>query len=163
MIETLLPGVREKAEKHLEACRLEGIILRVVSALRTFSEQEAVYAQGRTAPGPPCHHAGERNPRKVGECQAHPFGLKVSNAVPGKSWHNYGRAYDVAIVTFPGDETPKDVWDGPWDRVGELGESVGLEWGGRWPLKKRDRPHFQDRNGMTLAQALEQAKTDGLA
>ena len=28
-----------------------------------------------------------------------------------------------------------------WTRLGELGESLGFEWGGRW--KVRDCPHFQ--------------------
>ena len=28
-----------------------------------------------------------------------------------------------------------------WDTLGALGESLGLEWGGRW--KQRDAPHFQ--------------------
>jgi hypothetical protein len=29
--------------------------------------------------------------------------------------------------------------------MGEIGESVGLEWGGNWTGKLRDMPHFQMR------------------
>ena len=78
------------------------------------------------------------------------MGLTVTRAQAGRSWHNYGRAYDVAIVTFGGDTTPKDLYDGPWETVGRLGELRGLEWGGRWPIRSRDMPHFQDRAGKTL-------------
>ena len=32
-----------------------------------------------------------------------------------------------------------------------IGESVGLSWGGRWTSFK-DRPHFYDRGGKSIAQ-----------
>ena len=43
-------------------------------------------------------------------------------------------------------------WDEklPWDILGEEGENLGFTWGGRWEGKKRDRPHFQYTNGLTL-------------
>jgi soluble lytic murein transglycosylase-like protein len=34
-------------------------------------------------------------------------------------------------------------WNSPhWERLGELGESLGLTWGGRWNTRT-DRPHFE--------------------
>lgn len=38
----------------------------------------------------------------------------------------------------------KAIWNDEilWGKVGALGESVGLEWGGRW-ARFPDRPHFQ--------------------
>ena len=75
--------------------------------------------------------------------------ILVTNAKGGWSWHNWGRAFDVAIAEFPGDPLPDDVYNGPWAKVGEMGERLGLEWGGRW--KHPDLPHFQLTRGMSLA------------
>jgi len=30
-----------------------------------------------------------------------------------------------------------------WARLGEIGESAGLRWGGRWKGKRCDQPHFE--------------------
>jgi peptidoglycan L-alanyl-D-glutamate endopeptidase CwlK len=52
----------------------------------------------------------------------------------------------------------KPVWntsgsDGDlWRKIGEIGESVGLEWAGRWTGKLREMAHFQYTGGLTLAQ-----------
>ena len=120
---TLDTGFRKKVKKLLYKARQEGIELRVTSAYRDCDEQNALYAKGRTAPG------------KI-----------VTNARCGKSSHNYRKAVDV--VEF---NNGKPLWNNPnWNRIGEIGESVGLEWGGRWRSFK-DRPHFQDLGGKTLA------------
>lgn len=126
LIGTLDEDVRGMCRAHLDACAAEGIVLRVTQAFRSFEEQAGLWAMGRDKPG-----------------------RIVTNAKPGWSWHNWRRAYDVAIVTYEGDTTPLDVYDGPWTRVGELGEKCGLEWGGRW--KHLDLPHFENRAGKTLA------------
>ena len=118
--------VRDLALALLTECAEQGIRLIVTGTLRTFSEQDETYAQGRTKPG-----------------------LIVTNARGGWSWHNWGRAFDVAIADFPGDPTPDDVYDGPWAKVGAIGEKLGLEWGGRW--KHPDLPHFQHTRGMSLS------------
>ena len=34
-----------------------------------------------------------------------------------------------------------DADDEIWHRIGEIGESLGLRWGGRW--KQRDMGHFE--------------------
>jgi peptidoglycan L-alanyl-D-glutamate endopeptidase CwlK len=98
-----------------DRCASQGISILLTQGLRTFEEQAALYAQGRTAPG------------KV-----------VTNARPGDSLHNYGRAFDIAFRKPDGSVT----WDGPWSKVGAIGESLGLTWGGRW-RSFPDRPHFQ--------------------
>jgi len=50
--------------------------LKLISGLRTYEEQDALYAQGRTAPGP-----------------------KVTNAPGGHSNHNFGLAFDMVFLT----------------------------------------------------------------
>jgi peptidoglycan L-alanyl-D-glutamate endopeptidase CwlK len=128
-LDDLEPDVRELCVQLLAACAREGINLMVTHTRRTWEEQAQLYARGRTAPGP-----------------------AVTNAPPGYSWHNFGRAFDVAEK----DRTPYDLGtpgprddDSIWNRIGDLGESLGLEWGGRW--KRPDRPHFEHHGGQTLA------------
>lgn len=140
----LEPETRARCEQLLKLAEGEGIILDPCQGLRTFAQQDALFAIGRTEMG--------KDPSPM-----QPMGRHVTNARAGESWHNFGRAFDVCIRTFSGDKTPKDVWDGPWDRVGELGESLGLIWGGRWKGRKIDRPHFEWHPGLTLAQARDAA------
>lgn len=123
--------VLNKSLVHVAACAKEGIHVILTQTLRTATEQQALYAQGRTKAGP-----------------------VVTHAPPGYSWHGFGRAYDLAIVSFEGDKTPANWYDGPWERVGALGEAAGMEWGGRW--KHPDIPHFEDHGGKTLAQRREE-------
>lgn len=118
---------RVRAVKFLASCARAGHRVFITQTLRTSEDQAALYAQGRTRPG------------KV-----------VTNSKPGHSWHEVGRAFDIAFKT-PDNEV---TWDGPWEMVGILGESQGLSWGGHWPHP--DRPHFEYRNHLTLAQAQEQ-------
>ena len=130
------PDVAEKASRLLLAAQAAGISLGITQTYRTFAEQEGLYSQGRSEPG-----------------------LVVTWSPPGWSWHNWRRAFDVDILTYPGDKTVKDVYDGPWDTVGALGERCGLTWGGHF--KHPDRPHFEDTGGLTLNELLE-AHPNGL-
>jgi len=91
----------------------------VVQGTRTFAEQAVLYSQ-----------TTDNNP-------ATPV---VTNARPGDSFHQYGLAFDVVPVAYKG----MLGWNpaGPlWERIGSIGESLGLTWGGRWGTK--DRPHFE--------------------
>lgn len=123
-IAELHPKVREMAEAMLILCKDKGIDVILTSTYRDKESQDALYAQGRTTPG-----------------------KKVTNAKGGQSMHNWRVAFDVVPVI-----NGKAVWndDNLWNRVGEIGESVGLEWGGRWS-KFIDKPHLQITQGLTLA------------
>lgn len=67
------------------------------------------------------------------------------NIAAGVSWtqhskHLTGHAIDIALVAV----LSIKGWapDHPqWERIGKIGESLGLTWGGRW--KRRDCPHFE--------------------
>jgi peptidoglycan L-alanyl-D-glutamate endopeptidase CwlK len=122
---TLEPVTARLAREHLRRLHAAGLNFKITSARRTFAEQTALYDKGRTAKGP-----------------------KVTNARAGYSWHNFGTAYDLTL--FSG---KNPVWESPkYARAGEIGEELGLEWGGRWK-KLVDRPHFQRRMTLTLAEA----------
>ena len=126
----LYPQTRLRAEKLIALAKQNGIDLLVTSTYRDNDSQAALYAQGRTKPG-----------------------VIVTNARPGQSLHNWRCAFDVVPI-----RNGKPVWgttgtDGDlWRKVGELGESVGLEWAGRWTGKLREFAHFQYTGGLTLAQ-----------
>jgi hypothetical protein len=154
------PDVAERASHHIALAQVEGIDLFLTQGYRTFAQQAVIYAEGRTANGAPCTHAGVTRP--LGACPEHPRGLTVTNARPGWSWHNWNvgcGAYDVAIRDFPGDTTPNDVYDGPWSRVAALGEQAGMIAGARW--KHPDLPHFEYHGSESL-QGLLAAHPEGL-
>ena len=109
---TVQPCLRELGTELLRLLKAEGLTFKDTSGNRTQAEQDALYAQGRTAPGPVV--TWTRHSRHIG-----------------------GRAFDLTL--FQG---KYPVWESPhYDRAGEIGESLGLVWGGRW--KTPDRPHFE--------------------
>lgn len=123
LLMTLVPSVRKKAIKMIIKARKRGIDLRLISAHRDCEEQNALFAKGRTKKG------------KI-----------VTKAKCGQSSHNYGRGLDA--VEFVNE---KPIWENPNEEIiGEIGESVGLEWGGRWK-SFIDVYHFQDLAGRKLS------------
>jgi peptidoglycan L-alanyl-D-glutamate endopeptidase CwlK len=116
-IETLRPEVRPLARKLVETAVDQGIHVKVIAGLRTFEEQEALYAQGRTKPG-----------------------AIVTKARGGHSWHNFGLAFDIGIFSADGKEYYGESED--YLKCGRIGESLGLTWGGSW-ASFQDEPHFQ--------------------
>jgi len=131
---TLHPEIQKRVATFISAAKnmasQRDLDVRIISALRTFAEQDAIYAQGRTLPG-----------------------RIVTNARAGYSNHNFGLAFDIGI--FKGKEYIDD--HAFYDELGSLGESLGLEWGGRWK-KLVDKPHYQFRpawaTGMTESEML---------
>jgi peptidoglycan L-alanyl-D-glutamate endopeptidase CwlK len=116
-IATLLPEVQPIARALVQKAAFNGIRIKVISGLRTYAEQDELYAQGRTTPGP-----------------------KVTNAPGGYSNHNFGIAFDVGV--FEGQKYLSDSVK--YKAVGVLGTDLGLDWGGNW-TSIVDQPHFQLR------------------
>lgn len=119
--------------------------MTIVQSLRTFEEQNALYAQGRTTKG-----------------------AKVTNAKGGQSFHNYGLALDFCLLIdgkLTSWDTKKD-WDGDkvadWLEVVNVFRNAGWEWGGTW--KFTDNPHLQKVFGNTWQKLLEKhTKNDFIA
>lgn len=68
----------------------------------------------------------------------------------GVSWtthskHLTGDAIDLAPLYQGSNKVDWDASDPVWLKMGELGEDLGLTWGGRWP--HRDMGHFEYREG----------------
>lgn len=116
------PYVREICNKHLALCTAAGIELIVTSTYRDFEAQNDLYAIGRMK---------ELTRRSV------------TNAKAGESWHNFKAAYDV--VPLLGSKPVWDASDPIWNEVIAYGKAAGAEAGADWPIKKRDKPHFQVR------------------
>ena len=116
-IATLLPEVQPYARALVHKAAAVGITIKVIDGTRTWAEQDALYAQGRTRPG----------------------GI-VTNAKGGESNHNFGIAFDIGVF-----EGSRYLGDSPkYKAVGTLGIELGLEWGGDWKSLV-DQPHFQLR------------------
>ncbi len=130
-INLLHPKVREAVKAaylHANNALLpKGVRLRFTHTLRTYTEQDALYAQGRTMPG-----------------------KKVTNARGGQSIHNYGFAFDIVILldTDGSGRFATASWsvDKHWLRVAEYFKSLGWTWGGDWTSFK-DYPHFEKTFG----------------
>lgn len=129
---TLLPKAQVIARQFMERAVAElkprGCDVRIISGSRTYKEQDALYAQGRTVA---------------------PLGKShiVTNARGGQSNHNFGIAFDIGIF-----EGGRYLEESPlYRQLGPIGEACGLEWGGRWKTIT-DEPHYQVPTGLTLAQ-----------
>ena len=138
-INKLHPMVRDKAREFINRVEKKlGIKLRVTQTLRTYAEQDALYAKGRTAPG----------------------GI-VTNAKGGQSNHNFGTALDVVPIV-----NGKADWNTSnenWSNIGKIGKEVGFAWGGDWKSFV-DKPHFEMQFGNTLAELrkkYESSQKDG--
>jgi peptidoglycan L-alanyl-D-glutamate endopeptidase CwlK len=134
-IATLLAEVQPLARALVQKAALGGMRIKVISGHRTYAEQDALYAQGRTQPGP-----------------------KVTGARGGYSNHNFGIAFDIGVF-----ESNKYLGESlKYKAVGVLGMDLGLEWGGNWKTIV-DQPHFQLRpawaQGMTERAMLAELRT----
>lgn len=107
--------------------------IRAIMGTRTYEEQDALYAIGRTLPGRP-----------------------VTNARAGQSNHNFGIAFDVGVFSM-GAYQPESEW---YAKLGELADDAKLDWGGNWHSRLVDRPHYQWPTDLSLRE-LRRIKASG--
>jgi len=83
----------------------------------------------------------------------------TTRARPGYSWHQYGLACDLVFK----DENGNWSWGQGfnWQRLGEIGKGLGLEWGGDWTVLL-DMPHFELRRGMSIYRAYNRYQAGGM-
>ena len=125
-VKQLHPELQKKIIELKELCKKNGITIGISECLRTVAEQDALYAKGRTAAG-----------SVVTKCKGNTY----------SSMHQWGIAFDLYLVMdVDGDgRSSDDAFNNArrlFEKVGKLGESIGLEWGGSWKSIK-DKPHFQ--------------------
>ncbi|CAB4137625.1 D-alanyl-D-alanine carboxypeptidase [uncultured Caudovirales phage] len=136
-IKLMHPKLRDEVgEIYAEICQaLTGkAFCRFTHTLRTFKEQDELFAKGRTAPG-----------------------ARVTNAKGGLSMHNYGLALDIVLI-----RDGSALWDvkadldgdgkADWMEIVNIFKQYGWEWGGDW--KFYDAPHFQKSFGKSVRELL---------
>ena len=129
-----------------------GLIHVVTSTSRSVLEQMALYTQGRLLTGDVnlFRHASGLLPIATAENQKVTWTLNskhITNMFDQDLNNDKSRAFDISILNKQG----QAVWDlkvnvnendiPDYEEAGQIGESVGLWWGGRW--KNPDRPHFE--------------------
>lgn len=118
---SLLPVIKRKSDELIQKCKEKGFNIRITSGFRTKEDQEKLYQQGRTTPGP-----------------------IITNVQYPKSLHCHGMAFDVC---FLGDEPyPSD--NNKWKAIADIGLSLGLTAGFYFPTFQ-DRPHFEFKGTYT--------------
>ena len=124
---TLVPAAQAAARKFMAeaTARMEeyGLAVRIIGGTRTYAEQNALYAQGRSAPGP-----------------------VVTNARGGFSNHNFGIAWDIGL--FEGTKYLEE--SRYYETCALIGLSQGLDCGAFW--KFEDGPHYQLNTGLNTTQ-----------
>jgi len=149
-IEDLDSGTRAKAERFLVLTEEAGLDVLIYCTLRTFTDQAILYRQSRTLSviKKMAHELSDTYGRSDLAnilLEAGPqSGPHVTNAAPGQSLHNYGKAFDGVPL-----RGGKPVWGTSdkddirlWTVYGELAEMAALEWAGRW-ISFKEFPHCQ--------------------
>jgi peptidoglycan L-alanyl-D-glutamate endopeptidase CwlK len=145
-IKLLHPSIRTEVTElidKIEAAMPVSMKIRVVQGLRTIEEQNNLYAQGRTIPGP-----------------------VVTKARGGKSYHNYGLAIDFCIMYDKDNNGSFESlsWDifydhdkngkRDWLQVVDVFKQMGYKYGGDW-ISIKDYPHLEKSFGYTVSQLFE--------
>ena len=128
-ITKLHPLLQTKIVRLKELCSQQNLKIEISDTFRTVEEQNALYAQGRTKAG------------------------NIVTNVDGSSYgsmHQWGIAFDF----YRNDGSGAYNDDGFFTKVGKLGQSIGLEWGGTW-TSPVDKTHFQLPDWGTTAAVLK--------
>lgn len=123
-IATLILSAQRLAREFMNVALNSPHDVRIISGSRTYAEQDALYAIGRTV--------------RVTD------GV-VTNAQGGESNHNFGLAWDIGIFASDGRymNGRKDGDHSAYQLIGAMTKSIDkLEWGGNWKSFK-DQPHYQ--------------------
>lgn len=125
-VSELHPALQAKVSQLITLCAQNGITIGISECVRTVAEQDALYAKGRTKSG-----------SIVTNCKGTSY----------SSMHQWGVAFDFYLkMDVDGDgQISDDAFNNAtklFNKVGQLGQSIGLEWGGSWKSIK-DLPHFQ--------------------
>ncbi len=108
----LMPKTRILYMALVNLAKREGIEVRFTHGLRSQRQQNYIYAQGRTREG------------------------KIVTMTKN-SKHTKGKAFDVVVII---DGKP-NYQSRYYNKLGALGEMIGLTWGGNWKMK--DYGHFE--------------------
>ena len=112
-LDDLHPAMRGKAVELIARCIEAGIMIAIVDTLRTADEHQENLKKGTSWTLNSRHLVG-----------------KAIDVAPWFEWRLYGA-----------DKLNWDASDPVWQKIGDIGEKLGLRWGGRW--KQKDMGHFE--------------------
>lgn len=114
------PEMERRGTKFLMLAEANGIAVRITQGLRTWEEQNALYAKGRTSEG-----------------------SVVTNAHGGYSSHNFGYSVDFVPgdASFPAFQPDYDTAHPSWKVLLGLALQCGLAEGAQWRTFP-DMPHL---------------------
>ena len=115
-VSQLHPHLQNIIPQIIQICAAQGLPVLVTDGFRTKAEQDAIYAQGRTAPG-----------------------SIVTQVKWPNSAHCWGVAFDFCRNVRGREYDDSDRF---FERVAEIAKQFGLEWGGDWK-NFVDKPHLQ--------------------
>lgn len=119
-LDDLAPGFKEKVIELIARCVERGIAVMIVDTLRTEEEQIENIKRGVSWTANSKHLPDSRG-----------FARAIDLA-PYSVWQLHGS-----------DKLQWDTNDPVWQQMGEIGEALGLGWGGRW--KQKDMGHFEQK------------------
>ncbi|MGX9134519.1 M15 family metallopeptidase [Rummeliibacillus sp. JY-2-4R] len=128
----LNPIVEEKKNTLINEAAKKNIDVVIIEGIRSFEKQNELYQQGRTTKG-----------------------NIVTNTKAGESFHNYGLAFDYALLDASGHIIWNTQYDGngngksDWFEVADIGKELGFDWGGDW-ISFKDYPHLQMTFGLSI-------------
>ena len=128
----LNPIVNERKDTLIQKAANNNISVVITEGIRSFKKQDELYQQGRTTKG-----------------------NIVTNTKAGESYHNYGLAFDYALLDSKGNIIWDITYDGngngksDWFEVAEIGKKLGFDWGGDW-ISFKDYPHLQMTFGISI-------------
>lgn len=122
LINNLVAEVRPLARQLIQKSKVSGVNVKIKVSLITDIEQNNLYYKGRDSNG---------NITNITEV--------VTNLKAGDSIHNYGLAFDIGVYDDAGKYLEKSPM---YDRIGPIGKSLGLSWGGD-KFKDRDNSHYE--------------------
>lgn len=147
-LDNLKPHVRTALVAHRADLGSKGINTAITFTTRTDMEQKALYAQGRRSLDDVNSLRRQAGLPEIGRLENR-YTVTNCDGIKLRSRHQDGLAYDLAVIDDKGGLS----WHPPLNvlkTMGESGEALGMEWGGRWPPLDADgigwdRWHFQGR------------------
>jgi len=131
-LEDLDGEVMKRAATFVNFAEVQGIKLRIYDGYRTITEQNDIFAKGRSHGS-----VGPFHLPWLGETAYDTRKIKTY-AIGGKSIHNFHKAFDLVEI-----KGRSALWtNSNWNTIGSFGKSFGFEWGGDWK-RPVDKPHFQ--------------------
>ena len=122
--ELLAPVCKAALDAQAE-CNAAGLIHLITCTYRSPADQDALYAQGRTKPGP-----------------------KVTNARAGQSFHQWRVALD--LYPMIGGKPDFSGTHPNWQKIAAIYKKHGFAWAFEW-VKFKEKPHFEMTGGKPLS------------